>query len=300
MSSPSSQTPSSLTPILLLILAMASLQGGAALAKTLFPVIGAEGTSALRLLFSALMLQLYFRPWRVRMNARGWALIVAYGLSLGGMNLLFYMSLRTIPLGIAVALEFTGPLAVALLTSRKRMDFLWIALAAVGISLLIPRGFASQPLDPAGMMYALTAGLCWAAYIVVGRRAGQAHGAQTVALASTVAALCLLPIGLLHAGSALFAPDILPWALAVALLSSALPYALEINVLPKLPVRVFGTLLSLEPVLGALCGLMFLKETLTFMQWMAILAIVTASAGITLGNRRASEKTSTSKRRRRP
>src|SRR5690606_13259738 len=123
---------------------------------------------------------------------------------------------------------------------------------------------------------------------------------QTVALASTVAALCLLPIGLLHAGSALFAPDILPWALAVALLSSALPYALEINVLPKLPVRVFGTLLSLEPVLGALCGLLFLKETLTFMQWMAILAIVTASAGITLGNRRASEKTSTSKRRRRP
>jgi inner membrane transporter RhtA len=290
MSHPAPQTSSTVYPVLLLILAMASLQGGAALAKTLFPAIGAEGTSALRLLFSALMLQLYFRPWRIRMNARGWGLMVAYGLSLGGMNLLFYMSLRTIPLGIAVALEFTGPLAVALLTSRKRMDFVWIALAAVGIALLIPRGFAAQPLDPGGMMAALAAGLCWAAYIVVGRRAALEHGPHTVALAATIAAVCLLPIGLLHAGSALFAPEILPWAFAVALLSSALPYALEINVLPRLPVRVFGTLLSLEPVLGAMCGLLFLHEILTFPQWLAILAIVVASAGITLGNRRPSEK----------
>ncbi|MBO9356199.1 EamA family transporter [Bordetella petrii] len=262
---------------------MVSMQGGAALAKSLFPEAGAPGTAALRLLFSALMLLAYFRPWRIRLPASAWRLVVAYGLSLGAMNLLFYLSLRTIPLGIAVALEFTGPLGVALLTSRRLADFAWIALAALGLLLLMPHGADVHTLDPAGMGYALAAGLCWALYIVFGRRAGVRHGTQTVALAATVAALAVLPFGLAHAGPALFAPQLLPLAIGVAVLSSALPYALEITVLARMPVRVFGTLLSLEPVFAAWSGLLFLGETLTLLQWAAVAAIVAASAGITAG-----------------
>ena len=272
------------------MLSMVSLQGGAALAKSLFPVVGPQGTAALRLLFSALMLLAYFRPWRVRMTASGWRLVVAYGLSLGTMNLLFYMALRTIPLGIAVALEFTGPLAVALLTSRRLSDFAWIIVAAIGILLLIPRGADVHTLDPIGMVLALAAGLCWALYIVFGRRAGVHHGTQTIALASTVAAIFILPFGLVHAGTALFTWDLLPWALGVAVLSSALPYALEITVLSRMPVRIFGTLLSLEPVFAAFSGLLFLHEALSLTQWLAIIAIVVASIGITVGNRQPVKK----------
>lgn len=287
----------SLYPVFLLIVAMLSLQGGAALAKSLFPAIGAEGTAALRLLFSALMLLAYFRPWRIRMTAAGWRLVVAYGLSLGGMNLLFYMSLRTIPLGIAVALEFTGPLVVALLTSRRLTDFFWILLAAMGIVLLIPRGAEVHTLDPVGMLLALAAGVCWALYIVFGRRAGLQLGTPSIALASLVAAIFVLPFGLWHNGTTLFAMEILPWALGVAVLSSALPYALEITVLSRMPVRIFGTLLSLEPVFAAFSGLMFLRESLSAAQWIAITAIVCASAGITASNRRPAKTRPGRKRR---
>ncbi len=263
---------------------MVSMQGGASLAKSLFPAVGAQGTAALRLLFSALMLLAYFRPWRIRLPASGWRVVLAYGLSLGAMNLLFYMALRTIPLGIAVALEFTGPLAVALLSSRRLADFAWIALAAAGLLLLVPHGADMHTLDPAGMAYALAAGLCWALYIVSGRRAGTRHGTQTVALAASVAALAVLPFGLAQAGPALFSPTLLPLAVGVAILSSSLPYALEITVLARMPVRVFGTLLSLEPVFAAVSGLLFLRETLTPTQWAAVAAIVAASAGITAGS----------------
>ncbi|CAM4188318.1 threonine/homoserine exporter RhtA [Bordetella tumbae] len=283
-----SPTPS-LYPILLMMIAMVSMPSGAALAKSLFPMVGAQGTAALRLLFSALMLLAYFRPWRVRLTPSGWRVVLAYGLSLGMMNLLFYMSLRTIPLGIAVALEFTGPLTVALLSSRRFADFCWIMLAAAGILLLIPRGAEVHTLDPAGMLLALGAGLCWALYIVFGRRAGLHHGTQTVALASTVATVVVLPFGFAQAGMGLFALEVLPWALGVAVLSSALPYALEITVLSRIPVRVFGTLLSMEPVLAAFSGMLFLRETLSLTQWAAIVAIVAASIGITMGNRQSAK-----------
>jgi len=279
-----------------MMIAMVSMPSGAALAKSLFPMVGAQGTAALRLLFSALMLLAYFRPWRVRLTPSGWCVVLAYGLSLGMMNLLFYMSLRTIPLGIAVALEFTGPLTVALLSSRRFADFCWIILAAVGILLLIPRGAEVHTLDPTGMLLALGAGLCWALYIVFGRRAGLHHGTQTVALASTVATVVVLPFGFAQAGTGLFALEVLPWALGVAVLSSALPYALEITVLSRIPVRVFGTLLSLEPVFAAFSGMLFLRETLSLTQWAAIVAIVAASIGITVGNRQPAKARPKSKR----
>ncbi|MBO1238918.1 EamA family transporter [Bordetella holmesii] len=266
---------------------MASLQGGAALAKTLFPAVGAQGTAALRLFFSALMLLPVLRPWRLKLDAKGWRDVVLYGLTLGGMNLMFYMSLRTVPLGVAVALEFTGPFAVAVLTSRRLRDFAWIALAAAGLLALMPHGDDLSSLDPEGVGYALGAGLCWALYIVFGQRAGLRYGSRTVALAAGIAALGVMPFGLAHAGAAaLFAPDLLPWAIAVALLSSALPYALEMQVLQRLPARTFGTLLSLEPVFGAISGLFFLGETLSMTQWLVVAAIVIASGGITASSRR--------------
>lgn len=277
-----SRPQSTLYPVILLLIAMASLQGGAALAKTLFPAVGAQGAAALRLFFSALILLPILKPWRLKLDADGWKVIALYGLTLGGMNLLFYMALRTVPLGIAVALEFTGPFAVAVFTSRRLLDFAWIVLAAAGLIALLPHGANLDTLDPAGVAYALGAGICWALYIVFGQRAGLRYGSRSVALGAGIAALALLPFGLVHAGpAALFAPSLLPWAIAVAILSSALPYALEMQVLQRLPARTFGTLLSLEPVFGAMSGFLFLNEALSLTQWLAVAAIVIASAGIT-------------------
>lgn len=268
-----------LVPILLLLIAMTSIQSGASLAKGLFPEIGASGTTALRLSLGALILCVLMRPWQTRLNLPGCRSLLAYGLSLGSMNLLFYLSLKTIPLGIAVALEFTGPLGLALLSSRRPLDFLWIALAAFGLWLLLPSTQTDIPLDPMGMALALAAGLCWALYIVFGQKAGAEHGRQTVALGTIVAALLVFPIGLWQAGSGLFSLDLLPIALGVAVLSSALPYSLEMVALTRLPARTFSILMSMEPAIAALSGLLFLSERLSLNQWLAIGAIILASVG---------------------
>lgn len=269
-------------PIALLLVAMTSIQSGASLAKGLFPLIGPEGTTALRLSLGALILCLVMRPWRTRANFAAWPSLLAYGLSLGGMNLLFYMSLKTIPLGIAVALEFTGPLALALVSSRRLLDFVWIALAVFGLWLLLPDTGSSGHLDPVGMALALGAGVCWALYIIFGQKAGAEHGAQTVAFGTVVAALLVFPVGLWQNGAALFSVDLLPIALGVAVLSSALPYSLEMIALTRLPARTFSVLMSMEPAIAALSGLLFLGERLGFEQWLAIGAIILASAGAAL------------------
>ncbi|MFG0382436.1 threonine/homoserine exporter RhtA [Pseudomonas sp. zbq_18] len=266
-------------PIALLVIAMTSIQSGASVAKGLFPLVGPEGTTALRLSLAALILGVIMRPWRTRPNFTAWRSLVGYGLSLGGMNLLFYMSLKTIPLGIAVALEFTGPLALALLSSRRLLDFAWVALAVCGLWLLLPDTRSTDHLDPLGMALALGAGLCWALYILFGQKAGAAHGSQTVVFGTLVAALLVLPIGLSQAGSALFSLDLLPIALAVAVMSSALPYSLEMFALTRLPARTFSILMSMEPAIAALSGLLFLSERLAANQWLAIGAIILASAG---------------------
>jgi len=273
---------SSLFPIGLLLIAMASIQSGASLAKTMFPVIGAQGTTTLRLMFAAVIMVLLLRPWRATLTARSLLTVVIYGISLGGMNFLFYMALRSVPLGIAVALEFTGPLAVALYASRRPLDFLWIALAVLGLILLIPMGDAKASLDLTGVAYALGAGACWALYILFGQKAGNDNGIQTAALGVVIAALFIAPIGIVHAGTALLSPALLPVALGVAVLSTALPYSLEMVALTRLPARTFGTLMSIEPAFGALSGLLFLHEVLSLAQWLAIAAIITASIGATL------------------
>ena len=273
-----------LFPLGLLIIAMISIQSGASLAKSLFPVVGAQGTTALRLIFASLILLLVLRPWRARLTARSLRTVMLYGISLGSMNMLFYMSLQTVPLGIAVALEFTGPLAVALWASRKLIDFLWVALAVLGLLLLIPLGESSTRIDLVGAGYALGAGVCWAAYILFGQKAGADNGIQTAALGVTIAAVFIAPIGLVHAGAALLDLSLIPAALGVAVLSTALPYSLEMVALTRMSARTFGTLASLEPVFAALSGLIFLHEDLSLTQWLAISAIIVASIGATLGS----------------
>ncbi|MBS7660745.1 threonine/homoserine exporter RhtA [Pseudomonas lalucatii] len=273
------QGRAALAPIALLLVAMLSIQGGASLAKSLFPLVGAEGTTALRLGLGAVILALIMRPWRAHLSLEGGQALLAYGLALGGMNLLFYMALQTVPLGIAVALEFTGPLALALFSSRRALDFAWVALAIFGLWLLLPGDATNSRLDPLGAALALGAGLCWTLYIVFGQKAGAAYGRQTVALGTLVAALLVMPIGLWQAGASLFALDLLPVALAVAVLSSALPYSLEMVALTRLPTRTFSVLMSMEPAIAALSGLLLLGERLDWSQWLAIGAIVLASAG---------------------
>ncbi|MEX6502783.1 threonine/homoserine exporter RhtA [Pseudomonas zhanjiangensis] len=275
----SSPAASVLLPIALLVVAMVSIQSGASLAKSLFPLIGAEGTTALRLGLAAVILSLVMRPWRARLTLQSCRSLLAYGLALGSMNLLFYMSLKTIPLGVAVALEFTGPLALALLSSRRALDFLWVVLAVFGIWLLLPDQAADTRLDPQGMGLALGAGVCWALYIIFGQKAGAQHGSYTAALGTLVAALLVFPIGVWQTAGGLFAAELLPVALAVALMSSALPYSLEMIALTRLPARTFSTLMSMEPAIAALSGLLFLGEQLALNQWLAIGAIILASAG---------------------
>lgn len=284
---------STLLPVGLLLIAMASIQSGASLAKSMFPIVGAQGTTTLRLIFASIIMLLILRPWRAKLTAKSLKTVIVYGIALGGMNLLFYMSLRTVPLGIAVALEFTGPLAVAIFSSRKAIDFVWIGLAITGLLLLIPLGEGAQGIDLVGTAYALGAGVCWALYILFGQKAGADNGVQTAALGVIIAALFIAPVGIVHAGSALLTPALIPIALAVALLSTALPYTLEMIALTRMPTRTFGTLMSIEPAFGALSGLLFLHEVLSVTQWIAILCIIMASVGATLTMRGHSTPVST-------
>jgi inner membrane transporter RhtA len=264
-----------------LLVAILSFQAGASIAKQLIPVIGAPGTVALRLGLSAILVFLIQRPWRSRPTSSSMPVILVYGLALGTMNFVFYLALRTIPLGIAVALEFTGPLAVALAGSRRRSDFVWIALATGGLLLLLPLDrFGPAALDPVGVLFALAAGVCWALYIIFGQKAGRAHGPAAATWGMIIAATFTVPVGIADAGRVLLTPAILLQGLAVAVLSSALPYTLEMIALRRLTIRTFGILMSLEPAVAALAGLVFLHERLTPMQWTAIAAVMIASVGV--------------------
>ena len=276
-----------LVPVLLVVLGMVFTQTGASFAKTLFPLVGAAGATTLRLTLAALVLVLVFRPWRHRLDRGQWRSVLAYGATMGAMNLFFYAALATIPLGVAVALEFTGPLAVALAGARRPLDFFWIGLAVAGFALLLPLGAGTGEIGLAGVLLALAAGACWAGYIIFGQRAGTGGGAHITALGVSIAALIALPIGVGSAGTALLDPSILPLALGVALLSSAIPYALDMVALPHMPSRLFGILMSGQPALAALSGFVILSEALSPWQIAGIAAIVSASLGATLTIARA-------------
>ncbi|MDY6889278.1 DMT family transporter [Pseudoalteromonas sp. S983] len=274
-----SSTKDFLLALVCVILAMITIQSGASFAKQLFPVIGPEGTTALRLGFSALILCLIFKPWK-HLPAKGNRLsIVVYGLSLGGMNILFYYAIERIPLGIGVALEFTGPLAVALFSSRAKRDLFWVACAIAGILLLLPDMSSQESLDPIGVILALGAGACWAAYILFGKKTGtQSSGGATVALGMTVAAIVLVPYGGILQSNA-FTWSVIPLGIGIAILSSALPYTLEMVALRNMPAQGFSIMLSLEPAFAALAGFIILGELLTLWQWLAILLVIIASVG---------------------
>lgn len=272
----------SLTPYVALLGAIVTLCVGASFAKQLFPVVGAPGTSAYRVGFSALILLTLWRPWRHRLSPADLKAVALYGAVMGLMNLSFYMALRTIPLGLAIAIEFTGPLGLALIHSRRLIHFVWIALAAAGLLLLLPIQPGTTALDPVGVAFAATAAVLWALYIILGKRTGHMHAGRTVALGMSVAALIVAPIGIVSAGAALFQPKLLALGLVVAVLSSAIPYSLEMVALKGIPKRSFGVLLSVEPAVGALAGLVMLGERLTGPQWLAIGAIVAASVGTIL------------------
>ncbi|EGT4372128.1 threonine/homoserine exporter RhtA [Cronobacter malonaticus] len=276
-------------PVVVLLVAMASIQSGASLAKSLFPLVGAPGVTALRLALGTLILVIVFKPWRLRFTRSQRMPLLVYGLALGAMNYLFYLSIRTVPLGIAVALEFTGPLAVALFGSRRPVDFLWVALAVLGLWFLLPLGQDVTHVDPLGAACALGAGVCWAIYIIAGQKAGAEHGPATVAIGSLIAAIVFVPIGAAAAGEALWHWSVLPVGLGIAILSTALPYSLEMTALTRLPTRTFGTLMSMEPALAACTGMIFLGETLTLVQWLALLSIIIASVGSTLTLRRETQ-----------
>ena len=279
--------PVSLPPVPALLLAMVSIQGGAAFAKTLFPTLGAAGPTTLRVTLAAALLSLVFRPRLRELSPGAWRAVLPYGAALGLMNLAFYLSLTRLPLGLAVTLEFVGPLVLALALSRRLQDFAWVALAALGIVLIAPHGGGEGALDPLGAGLALTAGAFWALYILAGGAVGRrVPGVTGVVAGMLVAALVTLPFGLLEAGSKLLAPSVLLAGLAVAVLSSALPYTLEMAALRALPARIFGVLMSLEPAIAALSGLLFLGERLTLPQGLAMLCVIAASAGISLSGQR--------------
>ncbi|NUR03009.1 MAG: EamA family transporter [Streptomyces sp.] len=269
-------------PTALVLLGMVSVQLGSALATHLFGAVGSFGTVALRLFFASAVLMLSWRP-SPRISRRAWTVVAGYGMILGSMNLCFYQALARIPLGITVTVEFLGPLAVALAGSRRWLDAFWAVLAAGGVVLLVGgRG----DLDLVGFLFALGAGTCWGLYILVGAALGR-HTTQGngLALAMAVAALVTVPFGVVTGGTALTRPWVLAAGLGVALLSSVIPYSLDLEALRKVPPHVFGILMSLEPAMAALIGLVVLQEPLHWSQWLAVVCVVAASAGATRGAR---------------
>ena len=279
------------------MVSLITLCAGTSLAKGLFPFVGAEGTTTYRLVFSTLLLMAFWRPWR---RAWTWAdvpILVLFGATLGLMNLLFYNAIKTVPFGLAIAVEFTGPLAVALWSSKKPLDFVWIVLAVAGMGLILPlgntmgAGLQTSAIDPVGIAYALGAGACWAVYIVVGQGVADRIGAFATPMGMLVAALLVTPVGISVAGSSLLNPEWMLAGLGIALLSSAIPYSLEMYSLKHLPKQTFSILLSLEPAVGALAGWLVLSEQLSTQQLGAIGLIMAASMGsaMTAGQRKIAD-----------
>ena len=283
--------PSGALPLAALMASLVSQNLGAAIAKSLFPVVGVEGMTALRIGLSALLLLAFWRPWRTPVARRDIVDVVIYGAMLGGMNLCIYHAFGRIPIGIATAIETTGPLVVVLAASRRALDVAWVVLALAGLVLLLPLA-SDRPLDPIGLLFAFGAAASWALYIVFGKRVSGLASGQAVSLGMLVAALFAVPIGIAHAGAAMLVPTTLLAGLGVALLSSAVPYSLEMAALRNMPRHVFGILVSATPAVGAACGAIVLGERLSAWQWLAIACIIGASAGGAATARRATAERS--------
>lgn len=271
--------------VLLVLGAATSVQGGASVAKSLFPELGPPGVVFLRLLFGSIALWAIARPELRGRPRRELRLVAALGVVLVSMNVSFYESIDRLPLGIAVTVEFLGPLAVAVLGSRRRVDFVWIALAGLGVALLANGG--GRSVHATGLLLAALAGLFWALYIFLSVPIGKAYpGASGLAPAMVLGAVLIAPWGIISAGHHLRDPQLVGAAVGVGLLSSALPWSLELEALRRLPTHVFGVVLSLEPAVAALAGFVLLHEHLRLRAWLAIALVVLASAGAALEVRR--------------
>jgi inner membrane transporter RhtA len=272
----------------LVMLSIFSAQLGAAIAKTLFDSLGPGGTVFLRVAFAALVLLLLVRPTLGGHDRAAYLVAGLFGLALAGMNFSLYLAIDRIPLGVAVTLEFLGPLGVAVAGSRRMLDLLWVLLAATGILLLAPLGmFGGTDLDPVGVAFALLAACLWASYILLSARTGSAFpGGTGLVLALCVGTLLLFPFGIAGAVQALLDPRLLFAAFGVAMLSTAIPFSLDLEALRKIPARVFGVLMSLEPAVAALAGLVVLGERLEMRAVAAVLLVTIAAAGASLYGRR--------------
>ena len=273
-------------PLAALLVTIFSVQFGASFAKRLFPLFGVEMTTALRLCLGTLLLLPVLRPWRLRLPPRAWPALLLFGAVLAAMNLSFYLAIQRIPLGIAVALEFTGPLTLAALTSHRPAHLAWVALAALGVLLLLPLTRSAPALNLTGVLLALGAACAWALYTLLGQRIGAAWGTGVITLSMAAGGLLLLPVALLRPHHLILAPRELGDALMVGLFSSALPYPLELFALTRMSTRVYGTLTSLEPAVGALMGLLVLRELPTAIQLTGIAAVMAASVGVATSERR--------------
>jgi inner membrane transporter RhtA len=267
-----------------LLAAIVSVQLGAGFAKRLFPQFGVELTTELRLSVGALLLLLMLRPWRLSLPWRVWPSIVLFGAVLGSMNLLFYLAIQRIPLGIAVALEFTGPLTLAAVTSHRAIHLVWVGLAALGVLLLLPLSHSAAALDSTGVLLALGAAAGWAWYTVLAQRIGGVLGTPVIALAIAVGAVLMLPVALVRGHHFAFTWSEMGDALVVGVLSSAVPFSLEMFALTRMPTRVYGTLTSLEPAVGTLMGLLLLQELPSAQQLVGVVAVIAASVGISVSS----------------
>ncbi|MDQ6472974.1 DMT family transporter [Flavobacterium sp. LHD-80] len=275
----------SIPPVPAVLLAIISVQCGAAIAKTLFPAIGAAGTASIRIGVSALLLLLAYRPNLKAITPAQWKIVIPYGLSLGAMNLIFYFAIERIPIGLAVTLEFVGPLLLAITGSKRLVDYCWVLLAAIGIVLIAP--WKNERIDSLGVIFALLAGALWAAYIVFGGKISKImNDGQAVSTGMLFAAILVLPFGFFENGLVNLTPKLFGMGIALALLSSAIPFTLEMKALGQLPPRTFSILMSLEPAAASICAFIFLQENLSFYEILAVVCVVIASAGSTLTAKR--------------
>lgn len=272
-------------PIPAVLFAIISVQSGAAIAKTLFPAIGAAGTASLRIGISAIILLAVYRPNLLKITPNQWKIVIPYGLSLGAMNLIFYLAIERIPIGLAVTLEFIGPLVVAVIGSKRLIDYLWVLLATAGIVLIAP--WSNNGIDLLGVLFALLAGAFWAAYIVLGTKVSKImKGGDAVATGMLFASILIVPFGILENGLTNLTPTFLYLGIALALLSSAIPFTLEMKALAQLPARTFSILMSLEPAAASIFAFIFLQEYLTFNEILAVVFVVIASVGSTITSKR--------------
>lgn len=274
-----------LLAVFYMVLSMISYQISASFAKQLFTVLDPLTVTILRLCFAAIIVCVMFRSWKIisRLPYLRWKDLLCYSAALGLMNILFYMSLGRLPQGIAVGLEFIGPLGLALLSIQNRSDYVWVFLAILGIVLMVPWGQAGINFDVFGAACALGAGLCWAFYIYFGQKVvHQNIGMHALTIAISISALCLLPIGLYQNSAALIDNQYWGKALVIAILATAIPYALDLKALKQLTKSSYGTLSSLSPALAALTAFFLLGEKITLIQWVALACIMLASVGVTI------------------